>query len=353
VILTDTDIDADRCQSQRRPGGHSVRVIIDADPGNGVAGADIDDSLAIGLALRSPEIQLEAITVVGGNVPVDLAVDCAYALLDAAGATHVPVHRGAQNPLVQDPIHWRTRLNTRRDDPAVQRLWADIAPPRPQSDRLHPTPAAQALVEAVDAAPGEITVVGIGPMTNIATAMLIDPEWARKVGKLVLMAGAFDMPNVLHELNAAYDPEATHLVLASAAPVTLIPLDVTTKTFMRVHDLDRLDGSTSELGRFLGEQCRPWVTWLADAFGIDGCALHDPLALAAALDPTLVRTRTASVGVELHGTLTRGRLVAWDADNAEILQAGLQLPTTVRPVTIASDVDASRFLRLLLDRLCD
>ena len=329
-----------------------MRVILDTDPGNGITGADIDDALAIGLALRSPEIELEAITVVGGNVPVEVAADCAFEVLDAAGVSDVPVHRGAVCPLVQDPIHWRTRLNLRRDDPTAKAMWTDVPPPRAQPDRIHPTAAAHALVELVNARPGEITVVGIGPLTNIATAMLIDPDWATKVARLVLMCGAFDMPNVLHELNAAYDPEATHLVVNSTADLTLVPLDVTTKTFLRIADLERLDASGTALGEYLGRTCGPWVAWLAQYFGLDGCALHDPLALATVLDPTLVRTRTASVGVELHGSLTRGRMVAWDPEDGEILQAGLQLPTSVRPVAIATDVDNARFMPFLLDRIC-
>jgi inosine-uridine nucleoside N-ribohydrolase len=328
-----------------------MRVIIDTDPGSGVAGADVDDALAIGLALRSPEIEVEALTVVGGNVPVDQGVECALAILEAAGAGDVPVYRGASRPLVQDPQQWRDRLNVRRDDPAAQRLWAGITPPTGYVG-AQPTAAAQALVDRVNERPGEITVVAIGPLTNVATAMLIDPEWDRKVQRLVMMAGAFDMPNVLHELNAAFDPEATHIVMSSAAPALLVPLDVTTRTFMRIADVDRLDEAGTPLGTFLGRTTRPWVIWLADSSGLDGCPLHDPLALATVLDPTLVQTRVASVGVELHGALTRGRMVAWDPEDELILQAGLQLPTAVRPVSIATDVDNARFMHLLLDRLC-
>jgi inosine-uridine nucleoside N-ribohydrolase len=329
-----------------------MRVIIDTDPGSGVPGADIDDALAIALALRSPEVELEAITVVGGNVPVDQGVEGALAVLDAAGVSGVPVHRGAERPLVQDPAQWQERLHARRDDPAAQQLWKGISPPSGYAGAVHPTAAAQALVERINDRPGEITVVAIGPLTNVATAMLIDPEWDRKVERLVMMTGAFDMPNVLHELNAAFDPEATHIVMNSAAPILLIPLDVTTRTFMRIADLDRLEAAGTELSGFLARTTRPWVTWLADSFGLDGCPLHDPLAMATVLDPTLVQTRTASVGVELHGTLTRGRMVAWDPADAMILQAGLQLPTSVRPVSIATDVDNPRFMSLLIERLC-
>src|SRR5918998_4582728 len=100
-----------------------MRLVLDCDPGNGVPGADIDDGLALGLALRSPEVQLEAVTVVAGNVPVERGVRCALEILDAAGATEVPVHAGASRPLIQDPAGWRAALDARRDDPRAQALW--------------------------------------------------------------------------------------------------------------------------------------------------------------------------------------------------------------------------------------
>lgn len=327
-----------------------MRIIIDTDPGNGVPGADIDDGLALGLALRSPEITLEAVTVVAGNVPVDRGVDCALELLEAADAGHVPVHRGAARPLVQDPAPWRARLELRRDDEEAQRLWRGIGPVG-TALAADPTPAARALVEAVDASPGEITVVAVGPLTNVAQAMLLDPGFADKVAGLVVMGGAFDLPNVLQELNAAYDPEATDVVLRSAAPLRLVPLDVTLRTFLRLAEVDRLDDAGSDLARYLGRTVRPWVAWLAERFGRDGCPLHDPLAVATLLDPGLVSTRTAAVGMELRGSLTRGRTVAWDPHDDELLHADLALPT-VRPVTLVTDVDNDRFVAMLLERIC-
>lgn len=326
-----------------------MRVIVDTDPGNGIPGADVDDGLALGLALRSPEIELEAVTVVAGNVPVDRGVACALELLDAAGAREVPVHRGADGPLLQDPAGWRARLEGRRDDPAAQRLWRDLAVP-PAGRSPDPLPAAQALVDHVDARPGEITVVAVGPLTNVATAMLLDAEWAAKVARLVVMGGAFDLPNQLQELNVAYDPEAAHVVLTSAAPLLLVPLDVTLRTFLHLDDVDRLDDAGTPLADYLGRTVRPWVTWLAERFGREGCPLHDPLAVAALVDPNVVTTRTASVDVELRGALTRGRTVAWDPTDDEALWAGLELPDA-RPVTIADGVDNARFMPLLLDRI--
>jgi inosine-uridine nucleoside N-ribohydrolase len=325
-----------------------MRVIIDADPGNGVPGADIDDGLAIGLALRSPEIDLEAVTVVAGNVPVDQGVESALEVLEAAGAPEVPVHRGASRPLVQDPKPWRAQLAAWSNDPRARELWADIRM-TPASRTAESNPAAQALVDRVNEHPGEITVVAIGPLTNVATAMILDPEWATKVDRLVIMSGAFDKPNVLQELNAAYDPEATHLVFTSEVPLLIVPLDVTTRTFMRHSDVDTLASAGTPLTDYLATTVRPWVTWQGDLFGRDGCALHDPLAVATLIDPHVVTTRQACVDIELHGTLTRGRTVAWDPGNAEILTA-THLPD-VRPVSIADDVDNDRFMPLLLQRL--
>lgn len=325
------------------------RIIIDTDPGHGYPGSDVDDGLAIALALRSPELHVEALTVVCGNVPVDQGVQAALELVEAAGAPGVPVHRGSDRPLMQDPTAWRALLDARRDDPGAQRLWGQL-PERGGSRVPHPVPAAQALVDAVRARPGEITVVAIGPLTNVAMAMLLDPQWAGLVDRIVWMGGAFDVPHLLQELNAAYDPEATHVVLSSEAPLLVVPLDVTLRTALRHDAVDRLEAAGTPLARYLARTARPWVTWLAERFDRDGCPLHDPLALAVLLDPGVVQVRTASADIELRGGLTRGRTVAWDADDEELLQVVVPLPRS-RPVQIAREVDNERLLALLLDRL--
>jgi inosine-uridine nucleoside N-ribohydrolase len=326
-----------------------VRLIIDADPGNGIAGSDVDDGFAIGMAVRSPDVQLEAVTVVAGNVDVDQGVRGALAVLEAAGAPQVPVHRGADRPLMQDPKPWRALLDARRDDPQAQVRWADVRPVWSSLD-ADPTPASQVLVERVDAAPGEITVLAIGPLTNLATAMLLDPEWPRKVKQIVWMGGAFNLPAILQELNAAYDPEATHLLLSSQAAMTVVPLDVTLWTYMHLDDVDGLEAAGTPLGHYLARTARPWVSWLAERFGRDGCPLHDPLAMAAVLDPQVIRTRALSADIELSGRLTRGRTVAWDVHDDETLQVVVNLPD-VRPVQIAQEVDNARFMPLLMDLL--
>jgi inosine-uridine nucleoside N-ribohydrolase len=213
-----------------------------------------------------------------------------------------------------------------------------------------PTPASRVLVDAVDASPGEITVLAIGPLTNLATAILLDPDWPRKVKQVVWMGGAFNLPTILQELNAAYDPEATHLLLTSAAPLTVVPLDVTLWTYMHLDDVDRLEAAGTPLARYLGRTVRPWVSWLAERFGRDGCPLHDPLAMAALLDPQVIRTRPLTADIELAGRLTRGRTVAWDPNDDETLQVVLNLPDA-RPVHVAHEVDNARFMPLLMDLL--
>jgi inosine-uridine nucleoside N-ribohydrolase len=327
-----------------------MRLIIDTDPGNGVAGSDVDDGLAIALALRSPEVELLAVTVVAGNVPVERGLQGALEILEAADALHVPVHRGADRPLLQDPADWRALLDTRHDDLAAQRLWGDL--PGVAATRLpvDPRPAAQRLVEIVDENPGEITVLAIGPLTNIATAIILDPDWPQKVARVAWMGGAFELPDVLQELNAAYDPEATHLVLTSGAPLLVVPLDVTLETHLRLAQVDRIEAAGTPLAAYLGRTVRPWVSWLAERFRRDGCPLHDPLALAALLDEDMVSTRFRSADIELTGQVTRGRTIAWDATNDELLQVVVPIPQA-RPVDIAYEVDNERFMALLLDRL--
>lgn len=284
-----------------------MRLIIDADPANGVAGSDVDDGLAIALALNSPEVDVLALTVVGGNVPVDQGVQGALALLESAGAAHVPVHRGGDRPLLQDQRPWRRLLDARSFDPKAQALWQDVTPAA-STLTPDPRPASQVLVELVDAHPGEITVLAIGPLTNVATAMLLDPEWQHKVERVVWMGGAFELPDVLQELNAAYDPEATHLVMTSEAPLLVVPLDVTLQTSMHLDDVARLEAAGTPLAQYLARTVRPWVTWLAARFGRDGCPLHDPLAMAAILEPDIVGTRTRAADIELEGRITRGRV---------------------------------------------
>lgn len=324
-----------------------MRVIIDCDPGNGIPAADIDDGLAIGLALASPEVELEAITVVAGNTPRDDGVSIACTMLSRVGVD-VPVYAGAVTPLVEDPYPWRSVMDARRDQPLAAELWKDVE--RPSTD-LTPAggDAVDQLVERISAAPGEITLFAVGPLTNVAQALGRRPELAREVKRIVIMGGAFAVPNLLQELNFGYDPEAARKVLTSGAPVTVVPFDVTRLTTLLPEHVERLAGAGTPLATYLADTCRPWVRWIQQARELAGCHLHDPLAVASILAPELVTSHRQLVDVELRGTLTRARPIGWDPGNDGHAN-GLRLPD-LEPIDVVTDVDNDAFVEFLLSRL--
>lgn len=323
-----------------------MRVILDTDPGNGFPGADIDDGLALGLILASPEFSLEAVTIVGGNTAVERGVASARHMLALAGSK-VPVFAGSPRAIVEDSAIWRARLDGFGLEPGVALLWAEVAQPAPAI--AEPEHAASAIARIVDEHPGEVTIIAVGPLTNVAEAMLLDPELPRKVKQLAIMGGGFALFKHLQEMNFGYDPEAAHIVLACGAPTLLVPLDATLKTSFRLADNDRLKDASSPLTRFLAATADPWIRYLGRAKGVDGCPLHDPLAVAALLQRDLVTIENAIVDVELQGTLTRGRSVAWAAHRTA-LTGTKRLPDHA-PIEVATNVDNAEFVEFLVTRL--
>ncbi|MEV0385903.1 nucleoside hydrolase [Nonomuraea sp. NPDC050643] len=324
-----------------------MRVIIDCDPGNTIPASDVDDGLALGLALAAPEVTLEAVTVVAGNTPRDVGVAVARDLLARAGADDVPVFPGAAAPLVEDPAPWRADLDRRRDTEQARDLWHGIAtaPPVPVGEPV----AAAEIVRRVAAAPGEIHLVAVGPLTNVAQALALRPELASELASLTIMGGAFAVRGLLQELNFGYDPEAAHVVLTSGAPITLVPYDVTRLTSFTLADLDRLAGH-GPLADYLTETTRPWVRWVAEARGLPGCYLHDPLAVAVLLEPGLATRQRVRVDVELRGALTRARPIAWDASGQVQRATGLRLPD-IEPIDVLDGVNNDRLVSYLVDTL--
>ena len=324
-----------------------MRVILDCDPGNGIPGSDIDDGLALGLILRSPEFQLEAVTIVGGNTAVPDGVRAGLAMLEVAGST-VPLFAGSPRPLVEDSTRWRREMDGRRTaEPAVS-MWKDIPPPAPSGS---PTPggAAEAIVRIVNAHPGEVTIIAVGPLTNVAQAILLDPDLPRKVAQISIMGGGFGVWHRPQELNFCYDPEAARIVVTSGAKVILTPLDTTLQTALLQEDNARLTASSDKLAHFLGVTCAPWIDYLAKVRNRIGCALHDPLAVAVLLDRSFVQIERACVDVELAGRLTRGRPVSWQP-GSPVPSAGLTLPD-VPQVEIVTGVDNQAFKACMLGRL--
>ena len=316
-------------------------VAVDTDPG-------VDDALALMLALRSPELSVELVTTVAGNVPVRQGTENARRLLTLiAPETPPPLAMGAARPLVR-------RLYTARDVHGtdglggMSRLRSPAGAPRfPVASPPAARDAAGHLAALARQRGRALTVVALGPLTNIAAAIRRDPRAMRGIRRLVIMGGAVRVPgNVTPcaEFNIFVDPHAAQEVIASGIPITLVPLDATrqvrlTRDFLR---------------RRLGPGRRPWAIalraltrdLLSGSAGRDGFPMHDPLALASVIAPALLRTETFPMRVELHGSETLGMTVA-DRRARAAARRGWH------PVEVATGVDADTALEMLAARVLD
>jgi len=323
-----------------------TRAIIDTDPSAGIPGADIDDVLAIAFALASPELVVEGLTVVAGNVELDEAVASTLLTLEILDRPDVPVYPGAARPLIRQRGEITAFLRARRDDPLARELWAEV--PRPASRlRAQSIRAAEFIVETVLAAPGEITLVPIGPLTNVALALLLEPRVATTVREIVFMGGNIRgrHPGIAPiEFNLANDPEAAHVVFRSGAPLTMVGLDVTTLTCLTLEDLDAMTAAGTPAARLVRQVCAPWIRFVRARRGLEGCWLHDPLAVGVVLDRSVVTAERMEVGVELRGETTYGQTVGVRPDGAG---TGLRTPRG-GPVDVCTAVDATRFMARFL-----
>ncbi len=303
------------------------RIIIDTDVG-------VDDAMAILLALRSPELRLEALTSVFGNVDLAQTTRNCLKVLEVAGRTDIPVYRGCAQPLLGDyrgpaPVHGDDGLGN-----------AGLSAPSGQPAAGH---AVDFLRSAVTGAPGEITLIAIGPLTNVALALSLEPEMARALAGLVVMGGAVrERGNVTPaaEFNIHQDPEAASIVFAAGAPLVMVGLDVTRHVILNARELERLATRGNPLGEFIGK-ITPHYHGVHRTMQIEGITMHDSCAVAYAIDPTLFQVERLYVGVETRGTLTEGVTVA-------DFRRQLGHPPNA---TVCLGADRERFVRLYLERL--
>jgi inosine-uridine nucleoside N-ribohydrolase len=265
-----------------------TRLIIDTDPG-------VDDAMAILYAAAHPGLELIGLSTVFGNVPVATATRNALFLAEMAGLA-IPVAEGAAAPLVRPlPPH-----------PAfihgVEGFGA-LPPVRP-AGRADPRPAARYLAETAAAHPGEVTICAIGPLTNLAAALALDPALAGNVARVVVMGGAVACPgnvNAEAEANIFCDPHAAAAVLEAGWPVTLVGLDITRQVKCTASDFAALARAAPVTGGFLDRAVQLYLDFHRQRHGIDGCTMHDPTAVIEITDPGLFETRAAPVAVTLEG----------------------------------------------------
>ena len=285
-----------------------IKVIIDVDTG-------IDDALALLHACASPEAEILGVTTLSGNVGLANATRNTRAVLALAGRTDIPVWAGAAQPILREAedasyVHGGSGLGQ-----------AQLPPPAPASDARHAVDQILALAKAHQ---GEIVLVPTGPLTNVAAALLREPGLAKWLKRVVLMGGAFKgggNTTPAAEFNIWHDPEAARIVFRAfgeegAAPLVAVGLDVTRKAQLLPEHLAALKQRVANtargpaLMRFLEEATRDYFEFMERREGRAFFIMHDPLALAAALDPSLITTQRVAVDVETTGALTRGMTVA-------------------------------------------
>ncbi|WP_039899465.1 nucleoside hydrolase [Cedecea davisae] len=317
------------------------RLIIDCDPGNGVAGANVDDGLALALALAAPEISLELITTVSGNTPSEVGYAVASDLIARLGMS-VEVARGASRALIEPSAPWREHLDHKVDKVGLRHLWNGVS--APQINAATAPLAVHKMGELICNNPGEITLIAIGPLTNVALALQLYPQMAAAVKEIVIMGGVFNVEGYLKDTNFGVDPEAAHAVLTSGANIILVPMDVTTQTMMTHQDLDKLATCNNRLSDFLVETIRPWMDFSMQTRNLPGCWIHDVLTVALLLEPALVSGVEDYVDVSLSG-LSRGRTLRYGPENLR-LTVNVE-PPRGKPVMILQTVDNEALLALI------
>jgi inosine-uridine nucleoside N-ribohydrolase len=272
-------------------------IVLDSDPG-------LDDAVALQYLLGTGLWDLKAYTSVGGNVAAPQTFRNARGLARAFGIDgDVPVHAGAERTVS------RTEFIGTRDFHGPTGLGTAVLPD--STAPVQTEPAAAALVRLARAYEGELTVVATGPLTNVATALLIDPGFARRVRTFVFMGGAAQVPGnctPVAEFNIWSDPEAADIVVSSGIPFTMVGLDATLGWRFTADDLERVEAAGPGL-ELTARILRSYIAAHSAGKGEDSCPLHDPVAVGVAADESFVTAATGSVIVECGSELTRGQTV--------------------------------------------
>ena len=295
-------------------------ILLDCDPGH-------DDAIAMLLALGSDELELRGVTTVAGNQTLPKTTANAIRVLELVGRGEIPVAAGADRPLVREPrvaadVHGETGL----DGPDL---------PLPQTDPS-PQHAVDFLAERIEGT----TLVATGPLTNVALLLAHHPE--ARPERIVLMGGSIAEGNVTPaaEFNIWADPEAAHRVFTSGIDVTMVGLDVTHKALVGSAEAEKLRAA-GRIGQVVAELLDFYGGFHRETYGWDGSPIHDAVAVAHVIDPTLLELAHVNVRIDCESELCRGRTVA-----------DIWRRTGLEPnVHVAVGIDSERFVSLLQQRL--
>ena len=305
------------------------KIIIDTDPGQ-------DDAVALLMAMASPELDILGVTVVAGNVPLALTELNARKICELASRPDMPVYVGCDAPLARalitaEHVHGKTGLDG-----------ADLPDPRMQLQESH---AVDFIIEALrGAAPDEITLCPLGPLTNIAAALTRAPDVAEKIAEIVLMGGGyFEQGNITPsaEFNIYVDPEAAKIVFDASVKLTVVPLDCTHKALTNRARVDAFRALGTPVGEAVAGLTDFFERFDKEKYGSAGAPLHDPCVIAYLLKPDLFKGRHINVEIETESPLTLGSTVAdwWRVSGRE--------PNAM----FMRDIDDEGFFALLTERL--
>jgi purine nucleosidase len=293
------------------------KIIFDTDPG-------IDDACAILLALASPELSVEGLSIVHGNCSVAQGTKNALSILELANATQIPVAKGCELPLVQPSLlapetHGNAGLG-----------YATLPEPHIRPTSQH---GSDFLIEKILSSPGEVTLVAIGPLTNVALAIRQEPRIVSAVKELIIMGGAIrheGNTTALAEYNISVDPHAAHIVFHAGIPTTLVPLDVTYQCILTSIDVTKMQQVDSPITKFVADATRFYMEFHDEYQGIQGCVINDPLALALTFAPELCTYQELPVEVDISGGISMGKTIG-DFYNYEKKAANMKVALGVRP----------------------
>lgn len=305
------------------------KIIIDTDPGQ-------DDAVAILLALASPELEILGITAVAGNVPLRLTEKNARKICELAGKPETRVFSGAVRPLMRalvtaEEVHGQTGLNG-----------PQLPEPTMELQRQH---AVDFIIETLlKEDSGTVTLCPLGPLTNIALALIREPKIADRIKQIVLMGGGFfEGGNVTPaaEFNIYVDPHAADVVLRSGVAIVMMPLDVTHKALTTANRIAAFRALGTRAGVATAEMLDFFERFDEEKYGTDGGPLHDPCVIAYLLKPELFKGRYCNVTVETTSELTMGMTVIdwWGVTARE------------KNVLVMRDIDDDGFFDLLIERI--